>query len=56
MKARAGASPSNPPSSADGTLRFERLYASFNRPILTDANGAVQRSADRYIEHIGGLR
>ena len=33
---------------------FERLYAAFGRPVETDANGAVQRSAERYIRHISG--
>jgi glyoxylase-like metal-dependent hydrolase (beta-lactamase superfamily II) len=35
-------------------FRFERLYSAFGRPVETDANGAVQRSADRYIAHITG--
>jgi glyoxylase-like metal-dependent hydrolase (beta-lactamase superfamily II) len=34
--------------------RFERLYASFGRPVERDANGAVQRSAERYIRAIRG--
>ena len=34
--------------------RFERLYASFGRPVTADADGAVQRSAERYIAHITG--
>jgi glyoxylase-like metal-dependent hydrolase (beta-lactamase superfamily II) len=36
--------------------RFERLYAAFGRPVTTDANGAVQRSAERYIAHVRGNR
>jgi glyoxylase-like metal-dependent hydrolase (beta-lactamase superfamily II) len=34
--------------------RFERLYSAFGRPVEEDANGAVQRSADRYIAAING--
>lgn len=33
---------------------FDRLYSSFGRPVQSDANGAVQRSAERYIAHIEG--
>jgi glyoxylase-like metal-dependent hydrolase (beta-lactamase superfamily II) len=33
--------------------RFDRLYGAFGRPVDHDANGAVQRSAERYIEAIG---
>lgn len=33
---------------------FERLYSAFGHPVETDANAAVQRSAERYIRHIGG--
>jgi glyoxylase-like metal-dependent hydrolase (beta-lactamase superfamily II) len=33
---------------------FERLYSAFGRPVETDAHGAVQRSAERYIRHIAG--
>ncbi len=34
--------------------RFERLHAAFGRPVVADANGVVQRSAIRYIQHITG--
>ncbi len=35
---------------------FERLYSSwYDRVILKDAHGAVQRSADRYIQALEGL-
>ncbi len=33
---------------------FERLYSAFGRPVESDANAAVQRSAERYIAHISG--
>jgi len=35
-------------------FRFERLYSAFGRPVERDANGAVQRSAERYIAAING--
>lgn len=33
---------------------FERVRDAFGRYVLADGNGAVQRSADRYIKHIRG--
>ncbi len=36
--------------------RFERLHSAFGRPLTTDANGAIQRSAERYIARVEGVR
>lgn len=43
-------------ANAVAPYRFERLYSSFSRPVTADANGAVQRSAERYITHISADR
>ncbi len=43
-------------ANAVAPYRFERLYSSFSRPVEADANGAVQRSAERYIAHVRGER
>jgi len=34
------------------SYQFDRLYSAFGRPVEADANGAVRRSAERYIVHI----
>jgi glyoxylase-like metal-dependent hydrolase (beta-lactamase superfamily II) len=41
-------------AAAVAPYRFDRLYSAFGRPVEEDANGAVQRSAERYIAHIEG--
>jgi hypothetical protein len=41
-------------SAAVGELEFDRLYDNFGGVVPSDASGAVQRSARRYIEWVSG--
>lgn len=35
-------------------LKFDRLYNAFHRVVMEDAHGAVQRSAQRYVDAVSG--